>query len=149
MPLVPPLITATLPSSASIRLSILSLPDQRPTPGRRWGLKNKSIGPIETEMADLFCSDPVRERTALDTMRHYALLRIDLERPPVTEVGPPSLSCFFSASLEGIIAGEPCGAAYRYLCRHVTVGLIEDQTRRRVSEWSHHLTGSQNMFAGN
>src|SRR5262249_56863286 len=107
MPLVPPLITATLPSSAPIRLSILSLPDQRPTPGRRWGLKNKSIGPIETEMADLFCSDPVRERTAFDTMRHYTLLRVDRERSPVTEVCPPSLRCFFYARLKGVLIDEP------------------------------------------
>lgn len=117
-------------------------------PGSRLRLEDKSIGPVEAEMPDLLCSDPIGERTALYAMHHYALLRVDLERSPVTEVRPPSLGCFFSARPKEILTGEPCGATDGNLCRHAAVGLIEDQTQRSIPEWLRHLTGRENMFEG-
>lgn len=65
-------------------------------------LEDKPIGPVEAEMPHLIGSDPIRERTALDPMHHYPLLR-DFERSPVTEVRPPSLVCFFGGGLKGIV----------------------------------------------
>jgi hypothetical protein len=68
------------------------------------------IGPVEVEMPNLLGSDPIGERTSLDAMHHHPLLHDDLERSPVAEVGPPSLGCFFSARLIGIVIDKPRGA---------------------------------------
>jgi hypothetical protein len=88
-------------------------------PGGRLCLEDKPIVPIEAEMPDLVCSDPIGERTAIDVMHHYGFVREDLERSPVTEISPPSFSYFFSARPKGILIHKSPGADPRAVSRHV------------------------------
>ena len=79
-------------------------------PGSGLSFEDKAISTVEAEMPDLLCSDPIGKGTALYAMHDYALLCINLEGPPITEVCPPSLCRFFSAGPKGILIGEPCGS---------------------------------------
>jgi len=73
-------------------------------------LEDKPIGSVEVKVTDLLGSDPIGERTALNAMHHYLLLREHPEGSPITEVGPPSLVCFFKARLLGIVMDKLGGA---------------------------------------
>lgn len=90
--------------------------------------EDKLVGPKEMEMPDLFGSNPIGERTAFDAVHHYVLVRVHLESSPVTEVRPPSRGCFVSACPIGIVIGKLRRTTNRQLYRHVSIGLVEDQT---------------------
>ena len=43
-------------------------------PGTGLSFEDKAISPVEAEMPDLLCSDPIGKGTALYAMHDYALL---------------------------------------------------------------------------
>lgn len=108
-----PLLRRFATSRSDRTLAPSSSPDESRMPRRRLGLEDQSIGSLKAKITNLFCSDPVGERTALDAMRDDAFCRVHPERSPITEVHSPSISRFFSTCLIRIIACQFCGFADR------------------------------------